>query len=303
MTARQYLDLVATMGLAGLPVLVLLVLGASPVTLLVALPLLLLLPGYAIVSALYPVRGSTSIGPVGRFALSIALSVAVTPAVAFVANYTVGVYARPVVVGVATVTISVAVVAMGRRAGVDPDASAGPDPLGRVATIADRYFHGSRSLRTTAPLEATSKTDVVLNLVVVGAILVFTASVGFAALVPQDAGVSEAYLATTSGENVTIVQDPSELSQAQRDSVVAVVENQEGHEQSYTVQIVAQDVTRTSDGVQVDGERELGTQSNTVATGSAWQVDVPPSDGDRTVVRVYQGQADSEPAYRLVLQE
>lgn len=303
MTVSQFLDLVATMCLAALAAVALLVVGPSLPTLLLALPLLLLLPGYAIVSALYPASGSDDIGPVARFALAIALSIGITPAVAFAANYTVGVYPAPVVFGVAVITISVGIIAIGQRAAVDPDNRAAPAPLDRTGTIFERYFRGTRSLRSTAPLEATSKTGVFLNLLVVGAILVFAASVGFAALVPQSEGVTETYLATTSDGNVTIVQDPGSLSQAQRQSLVAVVENQEGREMQYTVVFAAQDVTRTDSGVQIDDERVLGKQSSTVAPGESWQVGVPSGDGDRTVVWVFHGKASGDPDYRLVLQE
>lgn len=302
MSVSQFLDLVATMCLAGLAALALLVVGPSLPALLLALPLILLLPGYVIVSALYPARGPDGIGSVARFALSVALSIAVTPAVAFAANFTVGVYPRPVVVGVAAITIAIGFIAIGQRASVDPDDRAAPAPLARTGTISERYFRGTRSLRSTAPLEATSKTGVFLNLVVVGAILVFAASVGFAALVPQGEGVTETYLATTSDGNATIVQDPGSLTQAERQSLVAVVENQEGREMQYTVVFAAQDVTRTDQGVRVDDERVLEKQTNTVAPGESWQVDVPANDGERLVVWVFHGKANGDPDYRLVLQ-
>lgn len=301
MTVRQFHDLVATAALAPLPVLALLALGPSPVTLALALPLLLLLPGYVVTSALYP--RADALGGVARFALAIALSVAITPGVAFAANYTVGVYPLPILVGVASVTVSLAIVAAGRRSAVPEDDRAGPAPGARAATIADRYFHGTRSLRSTAPLEATTGFGVFLNLVIVAAILVFAASVGFAALVPQGEGVTEAYLATTADGNVTLVQDPAGLSAEQRGSLVTVVNNEEGHRVKYTVVVVAQDVSRTDDGVQVDGERVLDRQTGTLDSGDTWHVPVPASDGDRTVVRVYKGAAEGEAAYRLVLEE
>lgn len=303
MTVRQFLDLTSTVALAILGLLAVVVVGPSPVTLLFALPLLLVLPGFAIVSATYPGVGPDSIGSVGRFALSVALSVAVTPMVAMAANYTVGVYPLPIIAGVAVVTVSMSFIAAGRRAALPEDERAGALFFSWTATTFERYLRGTRSLKSTSPLEATSGRDVLLNLVIVATILVFAASIGFAALVPQGDGVTETYLATTNGDSLTLVQNANDLSQEERESLVAVVENEEGQSMQYTVVVAAQDVSQTDDGVRVDGEEILAEESATLNNGDTWHVPVPPADADRTVVSIYQGEANGEPEYRLVLQE
>lgn len=303
MTATKFLDLVATAVLALLGLLGMLVVGPSPVTLLFVLPLILVLPGFAIVSAIYPNVGPNSIGGIERFALSIALSLAVTPMVAMAANYTVGVYPLPVVAGVAAIAVSMSFIAAGRRAAVPAEERAGATPFARTATMFERYFRGTRSLKSTSPLEATSGRDVVLNLVIVATILVFAASVGFAALIPQDEGVTETYLATTTGDSVTLVQNANDLSQEERDSLVAVVENEEGKPMQYSVVITSQAVTQTEDGVTVDNENVLAEESGTLNDGDTWHISVPRGEGDRTVVSIYEGEPNGEPDYRLVLQE
>lgn len=290
MTARQFLDLTVTAVLAMLALAAMFVVGPSPVTLLIALPLLLLLPGFAIVSAIYPAAGQDDIGGIVRFALSIAISIAVTPMVAMAANYTVGVHPLPVVVGVAAVTVSMCFIAAGRRASVPAETRAGAAPFSHASTVFERYFRGTRSLKSTAPLEATSGGDVVLNLIIVGAILVFAASVGFAALIPQDEGVTETYLATTTGDSLTLVQNTEGLSQEDRNSLIAVVENEEGTTMQYSVVIES-------------GGNVLADESATLNHGDSWRINVPRGDGDRTVVKIYHGEADGEPDYRLVLQE
>lgn len=290
MTVRQFLDLTATAALAMLGLVAMLVVGSSTVTILVVLPLLLLLPGFAIVSAIYPTVGPDSIRGTTRFALSIALSVAITPMVAMAANYTVGVHPLPVVAGIAAITVSMCFIAAGRRAAVPAEERAGATPFSRAATVFERYFRGTRSLKSTAPLEATSGRDVFLNLVIVGAVLVFAASVGFAALTPQDEGVTETYLATTTGDSVTLVQNANGLSQEERNSLVAVVENEEGKTMQYSVVIES-------------GGNVLTEQSGTLNNGDTWHIAVPQGEGDRTVVKIHHGAADGEPDYRLVLQE
>lgn len=303
MTVRQFLDLTTTVALAIIGLLAVVVVGSSPVTLLAVLPLLLVLPGFAIVSAIYPGVGPESIGSVGRFALSVALSAAVTPMVAMAANYTVGVYPLPIVAGVAVITVSMSLIAAGRRAALPDDERAGALPFSWTARTFERYLRGTRSLKSTSPLEATSGRDVLLNLAIVATILVFAASIGFAALVPQGDGVTETYLATTNGDSLTLVQNANDLSQEERDSLVAVVENEEGQSMQYTVVVAAQDVSQTDDGVRVDGEEILVEESATLNDGDTWHVPVPTADADRTVVSIHQGEANGEPDYRLVLQE
>lgn len=303
MTARQFLDLTATVALAIVGLLAVLVVGPSLPTLLLALPLLLVLPGFALVSAIYPGRGPESIGSIARFALSVVLSVAVTPMVAMAANYTVGVYPLPIVAGVAVITVSMSLIAAGRRASLSHEERAGALPFARAATVFERYLRGTRSLKSTAPLEATSGRDVFVNLIIVGTILVFAASVGFAALVPQGDGVTETYLATTNGDSVTLVQNANDLSQEERNSLIAVVENEEGEARQYTVVVTSQTTTQTNDGVRVDNQQVLSKETGTLNDGDTWHVPVPQGDGDRTVVSIYHGKANGEPDYRLVLQE
>lgn len=302
MSVRQFLDLTATVVLAVVGALAVVAVGPSPVSLVLALPLLLLLPGYAVVSALFPDNGPESVGNTARLGLSVALSVAITPALAFASNYTIGIYPRPIVVGIAVITVSLCFIAAGRRADLEPSTRAGPEPFLRAGNIYERYFCESRSLRSTVPLEATSGRDVFLNLLVVGAVLVFAASVGFAAIVPHDDGVTETYLATTNGDSVSLVQNPGGLSGAERESLVAVVQNEEGESTTYTVVVAGQDVTRNDDGVTVDDQQVVKKETGSLDDGDTWHVGVPTTGGDRTVVMVYHGQARGEPDYQLVLQ-
>jgi len=304
-SVRQFTDLAGTVAgaLAGLGGF--LVFGPSLRTLVIALPLLLVLPGYAVVSLLYPRDGpSSSLGFVSRFALAVAVSAATVPAVALVANYATGIYPLPVLAGVSAITVVASVFAAIRRMAVPESERMGIAPLGRLVTWYERYLRGTRSLRARTPLEARTGRDVFVNLVVLASILVFTASIGLAAMVPQQDPFTETYLATSNGGNLTMVQDPGDLSASERESLVAVVENHEQRPTKYTVEVVSQTLEGTGPTAKVRDERIVTEDSKTVSAGGEWQYSLPSSvRGDRVVVNVYKGrrQGDEDPDYHLTM--
>lgn len=304
-SVRQFTDLAGTvlLALAGLGGF--LVFGPSLSALVIALPLLVVLPGYAVVSMLYPRDGqSSSLGFVARFALAVAVTAATVPAVALLANYVTGIYPLPVLSGVTAITVVASVLASIRRNTVPASERMGIAPLARLVTWYDRYLRGSRNLRAKTPLEARTGRDVFVNLIVLASILVFTASVGIAAMVPQQDPYSEAYLATTNGGTVTIVQDPAGLSSSERESLVAVVENHEQRSVTYSVEVVSQTLDGSGPTAQVRDERIVTEDSKTLSDGDEWQYSLPSAvRGDRVVVNVYKGgrQGDEKPDYHLTM--
>lgn len=301
---RYVTDLVVVVMLALVGFGGFLVLGPSPPALVLALPLLLLLPGYVIVSSLYPRNTEVStVSLPGRIALSVAVSLAVVPGVAILLDFVTGIYPLPVLASLAGLTVLGALLAFARRLSIPASDRMGMSPLARSTGWADRYLSGSKNLRARSPLEARRGADVFLNLIIFGSILVFAASVGIAAMVPQDDAFTEAYLATTDGGEITMVQEPGSLSSAQRESLVAVIENQEGTETEYTVVVASQQVG--GDG-SVQSQEVLDKQTKTIADGESWQVPVPASGGgDQIAVNVYEGGqgGDQKPDYHLVLRQ
>lgn len=129
--SERPLDLVAVVLWLGLTLLVV-VLGLSgPLRVVLALPTVLFLPGYALVAALFPERPeegpppgeegepSTRQGLDGleRFALSLGLSIAVVPLLGLGLNFTPwGIRLAPVLAAITIFTLSAAAVAWRRRA-------------------------------------------------------------------------------------------------------------------------------------------------------------------------------------------
>jgi uncharacterized membrane protein len=72
------------------------------------------LPGYAFIEALYPQRGELE--ELERFALGVGLSLALTPLVGFVLNYTPwGIRLNPITVAITFLTLTLGLVSVYRK--------------------------------------------------------------------------------------------------------------------------------------------------------------------------------------------
>jgi uncharacterized membrane protein len=91
----------------------------TPVRTVMGLALTLFLPGYCLVAALFPRK--TGLGLLERIALSFGLSIAVTPLLGLVLNYTpYGIKESSVLAAVSLFTLAFALIAYARRMGVEP---------------------------------------------------------------------------------------------------------------------------------------------------------------------------------------
>lgn len=111
--------------LAALGITMVLLLGTialtphSPLRVVLGLPFVLFLPGYALIAALYPRRDD--LDGVERLALSLGLSLAVVPLIGLVLNFTPwGIRLVPILAGLSVFTGGCAVAAWRRRARVSP---------------------------------------------------------------------------------------------------------------------------------------------------------------------------------------
>jgi uncharacterized membrane protein len=86
----------------------------SPVRIILGLPLVLFLPGYALIAALFPRKDD--LDGIERVALSFGLSIAITPLLGLALNYTpFGIRLSPVFTVLSVFTISLAICAYVRR--------------------------------------------------------------------------------------------------------------------------------------------------------------------------------------------
>lgn len=236
-----WLDL-ALVGLAALASVVVVAVGVENTGLrvLFGVPLVLFLPGYALVSALYPatredcdppftretgegidktmrsrIRGLTGID---LFAVSVATSSALAPGVAL-AHYILGgsIEAVALVSGLGLLTWSFVLIALARRLRLPPDrrftvSTSWP------GTLYDRYFRSDRThMGQPKPYEATTPLDVALNVVILCTLLIALTSAAYAFAHPPAEQGHDELAVLTQDETGAYVADgyPDDLSDSE----------------------------------------------------------------------------------------
>ena len=279
--------------------------GPGPLRTVATLPLVVLFPGYALLAFLFPERPGAgtdegaSISHVERAALSIVLSLAVVPTVAFVMNYTsYGIRLRPLLVVVSLLTVVLAVIAYLARIRLPDDHRFGVHVGAWLAGGTDRFLsNGGRRLRDAGPLQPTTGTQRLLNLFLVVSVLALVATAGYAAVTPpaNDDPFTEFYLQTQNGDGEFVTENlPHEFSQGQSQTLYATITNQEGQRVPYTVV------------VQLEG-KELDRVSTSIDAGRTKRIEqtiAPSQSGDRLRLSflLYRGNVPENPtpenAYR-----
>jgi len=114
------LQLVIVFVLLTLPFVLLPPLNETPIRILLGLPIILFLPGYSLISALFPKKDD--LDPIERIALSFGLSIAIVPLIGLILNYTpFGIRLLPTLISVSIVIMSLTLLAYIRRTNVDED--------------------------------------------------------------------------------------------------------------------------------------------------------------------------------------
>jgi len=184
------------------------------------LPFLLFFPGYALMAALFPKRGE----PTGleRVALSSGLSIGVTILVGFVVSYTPwGLSLYPILASLASFTVATSAIAYYRR---------------RRLSVEERL---SISFQIGLPRWAgLSNLDKALSVTLVLSILGAIGLLGYVVAAPK---VGERFT-----EFYVLGEYPRELAVLEEATMILTIENHEGEETSYRIEV-------TIDGV-VNGE-------------------------------------------------
>lgn len=316
MRAHQWtLDLLVVLGASALAAVGILVFDftATPVRLALALPLVLLLPGYALVSALFP-EGETEDGPgygaLERIVLSVGLSLVIVPIAAYLANFTpYGIRLTPLVVAIVGWTVVLAVLGLLRRARLAPEDRyrlrwpASTTTLPSLFTLQQRGLEDRRS-----PFEPETGRQLLLNVALVVSVVVLVAGAAYMAVaapsLPDTEPHTEYYLvAENDTGNLTTDALPTELSSGSSEPITVGIENHEGETQSYTTVVLQQEVTLTDNGTtveSVDSEEELDRFETTVENGDTERVGYelgPTASGEVHVwFLLYQGDVPDDPS-------
>lgn len=284
----------------------------TPVRTAIALPLVIAFPGYVVLAVLFPETSIedddrdggdrlATIDSVERAVLSVAVSAAVVPLVGFGLNYTdLGIALAPLSVAVGGLVVGLAFLGLSRRMARAPAERYEAPLLAWSAAATTRFVGSSRdSLRTRTPLEPTTDTRRLLNLLFVVSLLTFAGTVGYAAVTPPGDGepFTELYLLQQTDDGGYTTEDlPDQLSTGESTTLYAAVGNHEGVAMPYTVVV-------TLDGREVDrvsGEVPAGETRRFETTVQPSQ----PGENVRLSVLLYRGEVPANPtpenAYRDV---
>src|SRR6056297_1020465 len=267
----------------------------------VVMPLAVLLPGYALLSALYPSVGAAgtsrtfgtgdadagyALGGPERIALSVALSVAIVPLVAAATNFTPwGIREHPVIIGVAGVTAALTLLAFVRQLRVPAE---------------DRYLPGVPELLFTPTGRGDGDgTLQMLNVAILLSFLLVASTAGYAAFnPPQGEQFTEFYVDTKNVDSDVDSMYQRSFPSGEASELTVVVGNREESRTEYTVVAMLQ---RVEDGAVVEQQR-LTERSVTVDQGATTRVPLtvePSLTGENLRVKLflYEG-APSDDLYR-----
>lgn len=309
-------DLLAVVGYVGVAAVALFQPGVygTPVAAALGIPLLLFVPGYALVAALFP--GATpddaiddrtlaevrrhGLSGVERVALGFGTSLALLPVLGValaLSPWTIT--AWPVLGAVSGVAVGSSAVAAVRRARRPPD---------RRFSVPVRAW--VRSARRA--LTGNSALDAVLNVALALAVVASAAAIGYAVAAPgPDESYTDVSLLTRNGTGDLVAADyPRNFERGTGQPVVVELTNHEGERTDYAVVAELQRVRQGDDGgATVLEDRRLATFTPSVADGGTWRTvhEVTPTmtgEDLRLVYFVYEGDPPEDPtaatAYRRV---
>ncbi|WP_339104246.1 DUF1616 domain-containing protein [Haloterrigena salinisoli] len=271
------------------------VLRETPLRVPLGLAFVLFVPGYAFIAALFPEAGDeptadppsdgagdedpvagTDRGPlpvgsflddrsgidgIERVALSFGLSIAVTPLIGLVLNFTPwGIRLVPIMLAVSVFTVGATVVAAVRRRELPADERF------RVPYRA-WYAAGRAEL-----LEPDTRADAALNVVLVASLLLAVGTVGYAVAVPPDGEQFSAIYYLTEDDDGELTADnyPTEFTQGESQEIVLGVDNHEHRTVDYTVVLVEQRVSVEGNETVVEEQRELDRFETHLEHNESW---------------------------------
>ena len=291
----------------------------TPLRIVIGLPFVLFAPGYALIAALFPERGPApsehddesdandtgvddeqGIDGIERVALSFGTSIAVVPLLGLVLNFTPwGIRLVPILVAVGGFTALAVAVAASRRNEL---------PEAERFTVPYREWLDAGKAELFAP---DSRTDAMLNVVLVVSVVLAMGSVGYAVAVPKDGeSFSELYLLTEDADGELVADDyPEELVRGEPATLTVGVGNQENQPVSYTTVVLLQRVEVENNSTTVLEQDRLRTFSPTLEHNQTWHQQHairPTMTGERLRLTylLYKGNPPASPsvenAYREV---
>lgn len=331
-------DLAAALGLTALACVFALVpgLNETPLRLLFSLPLVLFVPGYVFVAALFPEAGESPIADdadeerdtaattndemtdidgaishgfstgsgidgIERVALSFGLSIAIVPLVGLLLNFTPwGIRLGPILVSLTGFVVVTTAIAETRRKQL-PESE-------RFEVPYRRWIDDGRA----ELFDPTSRFDAVLNLILVVSVLLALGSVAYAVAVPPEGeSFSEFYVLSEDDDGeLTAAGYPTNFSLGESKPIVVGVGNHEHEPTQYSVVVQLQRVEITDNETQIRERTELDRfKSPEIGHNDTWNTEIgirPMIEGESLRVQflLYRGDVPTDPtgenAYRTL---
>jgi uncharacterized membrane protein len=201
------------------------VLNESFLRILFGVAMVLFIPGYALIAALFPGRGD--LDGIERVALSFGLSIAVVPLIGLALNYTPwGIRLDPILVSLTLFTLAMTLVAWYRRLLL---------PAGDRFTVPAREMLGAAWTELYDP--GASRLDRGLSALLVVSIVVAVATTAYVIAVPKEGErFTEFYILGPGGKAADY---PSAFSAGSTQSLIIGIGNHEYREIPYTVEVLA----------------------------------------------------------------
>ncbi|WP_321507926.1 DUF1616 domain-containing protein [uncultured Methanoregula sp.] len=238
-------------------------LNESFLPILFGIPLVLFIPGYALIAALFPAM--RDIDGIERLALSFGLSIALVPLTGLILNYTpFGIRLDPIVISLSLLTIVLCLVALYRRARLPPEERFFVPFHELYQGIRDEFF----------PKAEGSRTDRILSVILLIAIIAAVTTTVYVIVVPKDGEKFTEFFIL--GENQKAADYPTSLLTHTNSSLFIGVGNHEYRTVNYTVEPYFLTMTFN--------EKTNTTSLNSMTPLETFTVSVP---HNQTVIRPY----------------
>ena len=189
---------------------------------ILGVPLILFIPGYTLIAALFP--AAKDIDGIERIALSFGLSIAVVPLIGLALNYTPwGIRLDPIVVSLSLFTLCMCVVAQYRRAQV-PLPERFSVPFGQLVKAVRAEFFPKES----------SRLDRLLSIILLVAIIAAVATTIYVIVVPKEGEKFTEFFIL--GKDKKAADYPTRLVTGQNSSLFIGIGNHEYRNITYTVE-------------------------------------------------------------------
>lgn len=201
------------------------VLNESILRILFGVAMVLFIPGYALIAALFPTKGD--LDGIERVALSFGLSIAVVPLIGLALNYTPwGIRLDPILASLTVFTLAMTLVAWYRRL---------------LLPAGDRFVVPARAMIASARAElydpGASRFDRALSVVLVLSIVAAVATTAYVIAVPKEGEhFTEFYILGHGGKAADY---PTDFAAGSTQSLIIGVGNHEYREVPYTVEALA----------------------------------------------------------------